>query len=170
MLDGEIEALRRARQDAQLSRDRQNAIDQKERDLGTARAQVTTPVAPRNAQATPVIASKPTSPEPGTTPTGPGNAPIQDETSTAISDAPTSSPSRDEWKRRRMMDGVDNQHIDAIMEMTGLEKVKEQVLAIKDKIDMSARQDTSVRDERFHMVLLGNPGTGNDHKYLMSGF
>ena len=68
------------------------------------------------------------------------------------------------------MDGVDNQHIDAIMEMTGLEKVKEQVLAIKDKIDMSARQDTSVRDERFHIVLLGNPGTGNDHKYLMSGF
>ena len=61
-----------------------------------------------------------------------------------------------------MMDGADNEHIDAIMEMTGLEEVKEQVLNIKDKVDMSIMQDTTAKHERFHIVLLGNPGTGND--------
>ena len=58
------------------------------------------------------------------------------------------------------MDGADNLHIDAIMEMTGLEEVKAQVLRIKSKIDVSKRQGTSVTDERFNVVLQGNPGTG----------
>lgn len=58
------------------------------------------------------------------------------------------------------MEGASNAHIDAIMEMTGLEEVKAQVLRIKAKIDVSQRQGTSVTDERFNVVLQGNPGTG----------
>ena len=59
------------------------------------------------------------------------------------------------------MDGEDNEHIDAIMEMTGLEEVKEQVFNIKDKVNMSIMQDTTVKDECFH-IALGNPGPGNE--------
>ena len=46
------------------------------------------------------------------------------------------------------------------MDMVGLEGVKSQVLGIKAKIDVSLRQGTDVKDERFNVSLLGNPGTG----------
>jgi len=67
---------------------------------------------------------------------------------------------RSEWQRRKDTDGVSNPHIDAIMEMIGLEPVKEQVLKIMDKVDTTVRQGTSLSKERFNAVLLGNPGTG----------
>ncbi|KAH7098469.1 P-loop containing nucleoside triphosphate hydrolase protein, partial [Auriculariales sp. MPI-PUGE-AT-0066] len=53
-----------------------------------------------------------------------------------------------------------NKHIDALMAMTGLESVKEQVLTIRDRIELATRQNTSLKDERFNISLLGNPGTG----------
>ncbi|KAF8523225.1 P-loop containing nucleoside triphosphate hydrolase protein [Gautieria morchelliformis] len=162
-LDEEIEALRQANQDAQQSQARQNIIRQKERDLEAARtrkAQVASPSAPSNAKATPTIHGNSTASRPETTPSDRETAPIPDEIPRASPMALVSSPSHDEWQRQKMVDGADNEHIDALMEMTGLEMVKEQVLAIKDKIDVSNRQDTSVKDERFHVVLLGNPGTG----------
>ncbi|EKM60623.1 uncharacterized protein PHACADRAFT_133236 [Phanerochaete carnosa HHB-10118-sp] len=46
------------------------------------------------------------------------------------------------------------------MEMTGLEEVKAQVLRIKAKIDTIQRQDASLTDEQFNIVMRGNPGTG----------
>lgn len=70
------------------------------------------------------------------------------------------SESQVEWERQKEKEGAENEHIDAIMDMVGLEDVKAQVLAIKAKIDVSKRQGISVRDERFNAVLLGNPGTG----------
>lgn len=58
------------------------------------------------------------------------------------------------------MEGAVNDAIDAIMDMTGLEKVKQQVLSIKAKVDTALRQGTSLKGERFNVVMLGNPGTG----------
>jgi hypothetical protein len=46
------------------------------------------------------------------------------------------------------------------MDMIGLEDVKSKVLKIKAKIDTVIRQGTDVKDERFGVTLLGNPGTG----------
>ncbi|KAJ3507971.1 hypothetical protein NLJ89_g6009 [Agrocybe chaxingu] len=65
-----------------------------------------------------------------------------------------------EWIRQKQMEGARNDAIDAIMGMTGLEAVKEQVLAVQAKINVSLRQNTSLKQERFNVVLLGNPGTG----------
>lgn len=70
------------------------------------------------------------------------------------------SPSKKEWLRQKNMEGANNPSIDAIMDMTGLEGVKQKVLNIKAKIDLSIRQDASLKQERFNVVLLGNPGTG----------
>ncbi|CAA7267397.1 unnamed protein product [Cyclocybe aegerita] len=70
------------------------------------------------------------------------------------------SKSKLEWIRQKQMEGAQNDAIDAIMEMTGLEAVKEQVLAVQAKINVSLRQNTSLKQERFNVVLLGNPGTG----------
>jgi hypothetical protein len=70
------------------------------------------------------------------------------------------SEAQSAWQRRKDTDGVANPHIDAIMEMIGLEPVKQQVLKIMDKVDVNVRQGTSLAKERFNVVLLGNPGTG----------
>ena len=73
------------------------------------------------------------------------------------------SEAQSDWQRRKDTDGVTNPHIDAIMEMIGLEPVKQQVLKIMDKVDVNVRQETSLSKERFNVVLLGNPGTGIIH-------
>jgi hypothetical protein len=73
---------------------------------------------------------------------------------------PPKSAAQEDWQRQKDVEGATNDAIDAIMEMTGLEEVKSQVLKIKAKIDLATRQNTSLKDERFNIVLLGNPGTG----------
>ncbi|KAF8436537.1 P-loop containing nucleoside triphosphate hydrolase protein [Boletus edulis BED1] len=70
------------------------------------------------------------------------------------------SPTRDEWERQKRVDGVQNDAIDKIMDLTGLEQVKEQILRIKAKIDTMKRQGVPLNKERLNLVLLGNPGTG----------
>jgi hypothetical protein len=71
------------------------------------------------------------------------------------------SPSVQEWKRQKEVQGKSNSAVDNIMNMTGLEEVKRQVLQVIAKIDASTRQNASIREERFNVVLLGNPGTGS---------
>ena len=70
------------------------------------------------------------------------------------------SPSKEEWQRQKHLDGARNEFIDSIMDMIGLEDVKEQILRIKAKVDVNVRQGTDVKNERFNISLLGNPGTG----------
>jgi hypothetical protein len=75
------------------------------------------------------------------------------------------SPSKKEWVRQKNMEGASNPSIDAIMDMTGLEEVKQKVLNIKTKIDASTRQNASLKQECFNVVLLGNPGTGRCSRF-----
>ncbi|RDL34326.1 NFX1-type zinc finger-containing protein 1 [Venustampulla echinocandica] len=70
------------------------------------------------------------------------------------------SPSKTEWQRQKDQENAVNPAIDQIMEMTGLEQVKSQVLRIKSKVETSIRQGTDLKKERLGLVLLGNPGTG----------
>ncbi|KAL4068441.1 P-loop containing nucleoside triphosphate hydrolase protein [Scleroderma yunnanense] len=70
------------------------------------------------------------------------------------------SAARDKWEYQKRVEGVQNDAIDKIMDMTGLEEVKEQILRIKAKIDTMKRQRVALDKERFNLVLLGNPGTG----------
>ncbi len=107
--------------------------------------------------------------------------PIQQSTSTGTSNQSQSQPAQPpptnssylpdewklkpsqsdaEWKLQKALEGARNDAIDAIMKMTGLESVKEQLLRIKSKIDTAQRQNASVKGERFNIVFLGNPGTG----------
>lgn len=81
--------------------------------------------------------SPPTSDAPDQAPTTPT---IEDNTSSPL----PPSKSEEEWQRQKDMEGASNAHIDAIMEMTGLEDVKAQVLRIKAKIDVSQRQGMTV--------------------------
>lgn len=94
---------------------------------------------------------KPPSPSPS-----PGPAPPAAHTAAP----PLHSEASAEWKRQKENEGAQNDAIDAIMEMSGLEKVKDQILRIKAKVEVAARQGTSLKNERFSVSMLGNPGTG----------
>jgi hypothetical protein len=69
------------------------------------------------------------------------------------------SPSKQAWENDKSLNGAANPAIDALMDMIGLEKVKEQVLAIKDVVDTASRQGVALKN-RYNLALLGNPGTG----------
>ncbi|KAK0188469.1 P-loop containing nucleoside triphosphate hydrolase protein [Armillaria mellea] len=79
---------------------------------------------------------------------------------TSISSVGGQSNAEADWQYQKAYEGASNQAIDAIMDMVGLEAVKEELLSIKSKIDVSKRQNTDMFKERFNIVLLGNPGTG----------
>lgn len=66
----------------------------------------------------------------------------------------------EEWERQKRDEDADNELIDELMELVGLEKVKEQVLAIKDKVEVYEKQGTDIKKERFNVIFQGNPGTG----------
>lgn len=70
------------------------------------------------------------------------------------------SKARDEWETMKSSQEVSNDALDKLMEMIGLESVKDQFLSIKSSVDTKIRQGVSLADERFSCSLLGNPGTG----------
>ncbi|KXT13193.1 hypothetical protein AC579_7905 [Pseudocercospora musae] len=78
----------------------------------------------------------------------------------ADSNLEQSSEAGQEWERQKALEGASNSALDGLMDMIGLEEVKEQFLEIKSKIDLLVRQGLSIEKERFGAVLLGNPGTG----------
>ncbi|EKM60605.1 uncharacterized protein PHACADRAFT_189732 [Phanerochaete carnosa HHB-10118-sp] len=79
-----------------------------------------------------------------------------------VSDTPPLplSKAEQEWQRQKDAEGAKNSNIDTIMEMTGLEEVKAQMLRIKAKVDIIRRQGASLTGECFNIVLRGNPGAG----------
>jgi len=110
----------------------------------------------------PPSSNQPASPD-QSAPTPPSDQPTSPVSSAQTPPSPfqlPNSPSRNEWQRQKDMEGANNDAIDSIMEMVGLEDVKKQVLEIKAKVDISIRQGASIKSERFNVVLLGNPGTG----------
>ncbi|KAJ7494735.1 P-loop containing nucleoside triphosphate hydrolase protein [Mycena galericulata] len=184
-IDAEIAEKKLEEQERRVEAERSRAIQQKQKDLEDVRTRVarvtianigpaestpsmTVPSSgPRvdpGAAPTPVplpsdstSAETPGRGEPGPRQSRPGSP--QPQSRSDMLRIPT-SPARDEWQRQKDFEGADNDAIDAIMEMIGLEEVKRQVLEIKAKIDTAARQNVSLKDERFNITFLGNPGTG----------
>ena len=72
----------------------------------------------------------------------------------------TCSP-RDEWEHQKELEGTRNEALDSLMDMIGLEDVKDKFLSIKSKVDTAVCQNIDVTEERFGAALLGNPGTGS---------
>lgn len=70
------------------------------------------------------------------------------------------SPSRIEWLRQKDVEGAENNCIDSLMAMVGLEEVKAHFLRMKARIETARRQSVDMSKERFGVALVGNPGTG----------
>jgi DNA repair exonuclease SbcCD ATPase subunit len=65
-----------------------------------------------------------------------------------------------EWEEMKQSDGTQSPPMDELMNMIGLEEVKQEFLSVKSKVDLAVRQGTSLSTDRFSCSMLGNPGTG----------
>ena len=168
---------------AQLSRERALAVQQKERDLADARAMNTLPLDPllntqsdsvnlpdsaktlptlwQNFCKQPPIAADLAVPAQPTLrknsderPLDSGNSPTPDWTTRRTSGA------KKDWEHQKAMGGPPNSNIESLMDMIGLEEVKLQILQVKAKIEVSKRQNADIRRDRLNVSFLGNPGTG----------
>ncbi len=146
--------------DEQIAKERAQAIQQKKKDVAAVLAlahQVPTPT--MQPQQDPEKDLKASNPQPSL-----HNPSAQHETSEPIDTrSPKShekSPAALDWQRQKDLENASNDAIDSIMAMIGLEDVKSQILRIKAKADLSLRQGTDLKGERFNIALLGNPGTG----------
>ncbi|PYH42931.1 P-loop containing nucleoside triphosphate hydrolase protein [Aspergillus saccharolyticus JOP 1030-1] len=74
--------------------------------------------------------------------------------------ATTPSAAKDDWEYQKKLLDAQSREIDTLMELIGLESIKEKFLTLKAKVDVCFRQGVDLQTERFGSVLLGNPGTG----------
>ncbi|KAG1894709.1 P-loop containing nucleoside triphosphate hydrolase protein [Suillus fuscotomentosus] len=137
--------------DANTAKQREAMLKQKEREIQEAKVRVQKTAGSSKDGSENV--SKPTT-SPSQQSPHPSSAPLQP------SGSQKSSAARDDWESQKRLMGEQNDAIDSIMAMTGLEGVKSQVLQTKEKLDLMKRQGTPANKERLNLALLGNPGTG----------
>jgi hypothetical protein len=171
-LDEGIAHERRLQKEHADELDRQRVLQQRRKDLANAK------VATRNATAIKV----PDRENNASTEDRSQKAVAQtDEKATSPSDSvgtgvekknelPEISKAKKEWDYQKCFENADNEHMDALMEMIGLESVKEEFLKIKTTIDTCIRQSSNIKNERFGATLLGNPGTGTYMNYAFATF
>jgi predicted ATP-dependent endonuclease of OLD family len=76
------------------------------------------------------------------------------------------SSAKKAWENSKRFEGAENDALDALMDMIGLDDVKDTFLSIKDKVDTAVRQNIDMKNERFGAALLGNPGTGKGAPFM----
>lgn len=84
----------------------------------------------------------------------------------AASSTPTHEPTgsddaKADWEFQKQYENAQSKPMDGLMEMIGLEEVKQAFLSLKSKVDTALRQNVSMASERFSCSMLGNPGTGS---------
>ncbi|GAB7363399.1 hypothetical protein MBLNU230_g3676t1 [Neophaeotheca triangularis] len=160
-IQDEIDHERRIMRESREDHDRESSLRQKWQDLENARKQRAR-----------MSKEKETSPPqiPGSFPLAPADQDINRPDSPSrssqtgdpqdASNATTVSAARGDWEAQKTLFGADNKHLDELMDMIGLENVKEDFLDLKAKVDLTVRQGVDLSKERFGVSLLGNPGVG----------
>lgn len=157
-VDEEIRAAREKAMEERRSTEMSKALRQKEKDLENAKQLAAKKsLAAKASESTEQRAGTDKKPEMEIESVQPAT-PLSSDFISPFKTAP--SPSEVEWSRQKRVDNASNEAIDSLMKLTGLEDVKAQFLRIKARIDLAFRQNTDMKEERFGMVLLGNPGTG----------
>lgn len=84
------------------------------------------------------------------------------------------SPARLEWLRQKKVEHADNEHLDRLMSLPGLEEAKAMFLHAKAKFQAATRRETNLKKDNFDVCFIGNQGTGKSFlanlyaKYLVS--
>jgi DNA replication protein DnaC len=174
-IEDEIEHQKRLLSDFAEEEDRQNALAQKKQDLLNLKNKVKLPVRQTRSvdmtqkpsmtlQQSPITEARSVEPQVDPRPASLDySEPASDSNGSEESESQPDwdkSEAKDDWKEQKELWGAENKAIDALMSMIGLESVKEQFLAIKNKVDTLVRQNVPLKGERLGAALLGNPGTG----------
>lgn len=180
-LDALLAEERQRLREAQLSKERALAVQQKQRDLADAQAMTVVPFDPlpdpqstfsadsARAQPTlwenyskgPALSANLNPQAPPNLSKGSGNQPSVSTNQPAPDWTKRhKSPAKEDWEHQKRMDNSRNRDIDSVMDLIGLEEVKLQILKIKAKIEVSIRQNADTSRDRLNVSFLGNPGTG----------
>lgn len=150
----EIQHSRRLIREAQEEDELNRKLLIQRSDLARVRKQEMQKLAKKQSLAAPVVASKtleiPTA--------NPGS--VKGHESIEHAPAAIASAAVDEWNYLKENEDAENEQLDQLMSLTGLEVVKEAFLDIKNKVDVAVRQNIDLSTERMGIALLGNPGTG----------
>lgn len=91
-------------------------------------------------------------------------AAVQDQSSETkkckTTDSTSTSKAAQEWEAMKANGEPNNEALNELMGMIGLESVKEEFLSVKSSVDTKIRQGVSLSKERLSCSLVGNPGTG----------
>lgn len=156
-IQNEIAHNKRILKEQREEKDRENAIRQSERDLSNMRQQVTEKVENVRVLDQNTFHSDKVSKAAQQC----KHAEVSSTSSSVLGgDWYPDSDAKDDWEHRKSHYGEENEFLDELMGMIGLEEVKEQFMSIKDRIDLAVRQDIDLKNERLSVSLLGNPGTG----------
>ncbi|KAJ7791646.1 P-loop containing nucleoside triphosphate hydrolase protein [Mycena olivaceomarginata] len=155
-IDAQIAEKKREEQDRREEAQRSLVIEQKEKDLEDIKARVARG-ATRTAEL-PNLSS-------GTTPQALSVAhplPTSLAQSSVRSPAVTTSPSEGDlgFGQTPVENPQPHSYSETVRTNEAIDAIIGQVLDIKAKIDTAARQGVSLKDERFNITFLGNPGTG----------
>jgi hypothetical protein len=153
-LQDEIAHERHILRDQSEQNEREKVLQQHQQDLASLKMKNSSLTLPENEAST-------TAASPGATP----NSTLETKQAAAEDQHKVgldvwSSSAKGEWKHQKEFEGARNEALDSLMDMIGLENVKDKFLSIKSKIDTAVRQNVNMKEERFGAVLLGNPGTG----------
>ncbi|KAJ3312151.1 hypothetical protein HDU76_002958 [Blyttiomyces sp. JEL0837] len=88
------------------------------------------------------------------------NTIIQKSTSTADNSNSKLSEAQKAWQYEKDVNLANCPPMDELMKMIGLESVKMQFIKIFESVQLARRQGKSLKEKRFNIRLLGNPGTG----------
>ena len=160
-LEAEIRKIRETTQDIERAKEMAQILDQKKKDLEDARRLANGPrTSAYEAESSLTIAPNPSNPKEKKVSGQSSLQNLSSLTNKISNPEPAPSPSKIDWDRQKRLENASNDAIDTLIEMTGLEEVKQQVLKIKARIDTALRQGINPKGERYGIVLLGNPGTG----------
>ena len=161
-LDEEIAHERRLQREQADQLNRNRTLEQRRKDLANARAGTLRGVAPHPAEAEVVKGSNmetSNGSRVAKTSSSSQSDPAEGNGESGDTD-PAASQAKTDWEHQKKFENANNEHLDALFNMIGLESVKQPLLTIKTKIDTGIRQKVDLKDERFGAALLGNPGTG----------
>lgn len=166
-LDAQIASEQERQREHRLALEHARTLAQKQQDLQDAQTltkQQTTPIVPANTSASPTLNLPMSSGAPslaaGFLSTMASFVSPRVQATTVSPPPPPASPSEAEWERQKRTESAQNAHIDSVMSMIGLEKVKQQILDLKAEVEVTLRQGVSMGTKNLNAALLGNPGTG----------
>ena len=162
-LDAELEARQQNAMDARMAEERAQVIKQKEKDLAAASSMpIQLPISTtRNNHIIADLTKTDQGTESPRAPEPERQTPQLDIPKERTMELTDNSEAGDDWLHQKRVENAQNDTIDEIMGLVGLENVKSGILRIKGKIDTAKRQQADLRKERFNMAFLGNPGTGS---------